>query len=223
MINSNHFYFAQVCIPCNRCIADIDKHIKKFHHKVGVDHIIFKKMNCKTAVIKPLQCESVDGNSLFLHKGNSTSSQSEAPPFKKPSFAAKCRTIKESDIRVHKIKSNEFKHMYDDFKDLSEDLENWLRHVLNHSNRAAKQIVTNLHEIWSSVDSNLSLYPNKLSDTNALEDNFFLPRFMKIQSNNLEMNRSKHSIKPTTLTSKLSSLRKLIEFSTSRQLYIGKD
>lgn len=175
-------------------------------------------MNCKTAVVKPLQCENVDGSIPSLHREISISS----PTFSKPSFATKCRAIKECDIRQHKIKSLEFTHMYDDFKSFSEDFENWLRQILNHSTRAAKQIVTNLHEIWSSVDPDLSLYPNKLSNTNALEDQFFLPRFMKIQSNNLEMNRSKVSIKPTTLSSKLSSLRKVIEFSASRQLYIGK-
>ncbi|XP_066924383.1 uncharacterized protein [Clytia hemisphaerica] len=217
----------QVCKPCGICVRDIDKHIKRYHGKFGADHLIFKAMNCDIAKVTPLQ-NYVKGNLICPPAQNSINEclndykNDKAPTYKKPSFAINCRDIKESDIRQHKLKTlTDFKHIYDNYRAFSEDFNDWLQHVLNHSPRASKQIVTNLQEIWLSVDPTLTLYPNKLSDTNALEDSFFLPHFTKLKDHNLQMNRSKSQLKPTTLCSKLSSLRKLIEFSTSRQLFLG--
>ena len=144
-----------------------------------------------------------------------------ASPYEKPSFAKNCRSIKESDIRQYKIKLTEFEQIYESFEGFAVDFQNWLKEILNHSDSASKQIVGNLKEIWQSIDVNLNFFPNKLADTNLLEDCFFIPHFRKLKDFNLKMNRSKVNLKPSTVCTKMSSLRKLIDFSTSRKLYIG--
>ena len=195
---------------------------------MGVEHLIFKAMSCEQPSVTQTSLQSyVNGDQIspsakhahkvFVEK----LSEEKIRSYKKPSFASNCRDIKESDIRLYKIKSCDFKHLYESFQPFCNDFQDWLKNVLNHSPRASKQIATNLREIWLLLDPTLSLYPNKLADTNMIEDNFFIPYFTKIKDDNLSMNRSKSQLKPTTLSSKLSSLRKMIEFSTSRQLYIG--
>lgn len=220
-----YFIFVQVCKPCNLCVADIDLHVKKTHLKLGVDHRIFKAMNCEQANVAKMSLERYASSDIICPPAQKAAieflNEFSNSPYERPSFAKNCRSVKESDIRQYKIKLTEFEHIYETFDGFAVDFQDWMKEILNHSDDASKQIVANLKEIWQSMDVNLNLFPNKLSDTNLLEDRFFIPHFRKLKDFNLKMTRSKKNLKPSTVCTKMSSLRKLIDFSTSRKLYIG--
>uniref|UniRef100_A0A7M5X115 Uncharacterized protein n=2 Tax=Clytia hemisphaerica TaxID=252671 RepID=A0A7M5X115_9CNID len=65
-----------------------------------------------------------------------------------------------------------------------------------------------------------SLYPNMLADSALLEDKFFLPLFIKIR-NNSKNGVQNNDLKPSTVMGRLSSIKLLLDFVTSRRLYIG--
>ena len=125
--------------------------------------------------------------------------------------------------REYKLLKNErFCYVYNNSEDMLKDFEKWMAIANAKTAKVAKQTVTNLREIWLKVDSGLELYPiNKLSSLNAIEDNFFLPLYIKIRENSKKNIKDKH-LKPSTIMGKLASIRSLMDFAVSRDIFIGK-
>ena len=119
-----------------------------------------------------------------------------------------------------KLGRERFAFHYKTFDQMIQDFEKWVSVANAKTEKVAKQTANNLKEIWLRIDSRLSLYPNKLASLNDIEDNFFLPLYIKIREN-AKTEIPNKDLKPSTVMGKLSSIRSLLDFITSRDIFIG--
>ena len=89
--------------------------------------------------------------------------------------------------------------------------------------KVAAQTVANLREIWKKLDPTFSLFPNQLAAHGKLEDIYFIPLYLKIKENSKRgQSTGEPYMKPSTVMGKLASIKSLINFSVSRDVFIGK-
>lgn len=198
-----------MCKRCNICVERINRHICNTHHKKGEDIQKFLKKYTET----PKVTVSYMGNEEI----ESSSSEEDQPVAKSNSLLPHAKKMTSEDKKAYKIGKNErFAYHFNTCQELLQDFENWNTFANGQTTKSAKQTVSNLTSIWKVLDDKMRLRPNKLASYQDLEDKFFVPLFLKIQQ------KSNESLKPSTVMGKLSSIRTLIQFLLSRDVYIGK-
>ena len=102
------------------------------------------------------------------------------------------------------------------------DLKYWFVHGFGKTEKMASQTVSQIQEIWKTLDPEMSLHNNKLKAVDEIEDFFFLPHFNKLREQiKLPMVKQTNHIQASTIASKLTALNNLILFLASRDVYIG--
>ena len=110
---------------------------------------------------------------------------------------------------------------YGNCQDFFADFQRWLEVSNSSTTNSAKQIVSNLKEIWQKLDPHCNVTPNKLASYEDLEDVYFLPIFMNLKENIRRTDNSRKFLKASTIMGKLGSLRHLIRFLKSREIFLG--
>lgn len=99
------------------------------------------------------------------------------------------------------------------YQELIRSLQFWLLRKHKTQNNVTQQL-HNIDQIWSAVDSNKSLHPNCLKDTNILLPTvYFIPLFDSMKKKKEKpKNLRKKYIQPSVLTSRLSSITVMLNY-----------
>ena len=92
------------------------------------------------------------------------------------------------------------------------------------STKSARQITQSCVHIWELLDIDMRVIPkNSLADPELLEDYFYHPKVQQLISQRKKANgkEKKSVIEAQTISSKLGALRKLFNFSKTRQVFFG--
>ncbi|XP_066924389.1 titin homolog isoform X3 [Clytia hemisphaerica] len=212
-------YKPKVCKKCNICVERFSKHLKNSHQNE------LKKVKCIKKLTKRLAEKpkiSIIGKQNNDDEESTLSSSSESDDSGDYggylSIIRHSKKLTERKLRNYKIEKEKFSFIYLTFRNLKADFLRWVSLIKTED--GAKQAASNLEKVWLCVDPKLSLLPNMLANLAILEDNFFLPAFLKIKANSKKGIPNK-DLKPSTVMGRLSSLKLLLDFVSSRRLYIG--
>ncbi|XP_066934202.1 uncharacterized protein [Clytia hemisphaerica] len=213
-------YKPRVCKKCNICVERFTKHLQNSHKKQ------VQKEKCIKKLTKRLSSEPKITIIQHEVRSDQTSTSSDSDSEKSESYELggymsvikNSKKLSERKKRELKIQKGNFCFLYETYDKLATDFITWV--TLIKTEKGAKQAASNLSKVWKCIDSELSLYPNMLADSALLEDKFFLPLFIKIR-NNSKNGVQNNDLKPSTVMGRLSSIKLLLDFVTSRRLYIG--
>ena len=123
-------------------------------------------------------------------------------------------------------KSAGWRWTYCSARQFVEDFKLWYRSSLGKTERAAETAGRHLTLVWKSVDPKMRIGVNpRLASKRLLENNYFVPLFTTMRENMQvspsNSRRNENFVKASTISSRLISLRRALDFIESQDVYIG--
>lgn len=221
-------YKPRVCKQCNICVERIKKHIKHVHrtkkgHHLNNDEIrqFWKYRTEEPTIFRNNNTETSESDVETSITSSVTSRKTLRVTERDGALMSNSIFLTEVNKKELGIVKERFKRTYRNVDDFVSDFQKWLEISNASSKKSAKQISSNLKEIWSKLDSKCTIIPNKLASHEDLEDLYFLPLYMELKQNIRSTDNSKKFLKASTIMGKLGSLRQLIRFLKSREVFLG--
>ena len=92
----------------------------------------------------------------------------------------------------------------------------------NHKKKPPLQYVSDVKDVWNSVDKSMCLFPNVLTEHEKIESCFFLPQKRKfIENKDKAIHQQDCHIQAKIGKSKLDSVIRFLKFLEDRSIFAG--
>ena len=235
-----------ICSICNTVQDRIDKHLVRHHNMVPGSSELIKAKNemrlhtsnskAKDELIKEpptdnptasLPAITTPTKLKTLKQSNTVSKKFQArgkaiisPSTKQTTVLKRAKNLTLEQKRIWKITTEGWRRYHDNSIDTLTDFALWCQKCDGQKKTTADQNVQRVKKLWQAVDPTMNIFPNKLSNSENIEDFYFLPFYDKIVVALNDQHKTA-TIQPSTIKACFSSFNCYLRFLKTRFIYIG--